>query len=237
MLVKRTLKHHAPTAVLCAILVLAVAPALSDDPCDDARLQTTKLVQTLQKHSRQVVPAGRFLTMQKKKKGVPMQTQVSYVTAEQWVFNETLTTPIPRTGRWKSQQVQRTERTELDLKYFYGAAAGIRCHYRIIFEGGAFQMSKVADEDAAPFTPHPRDGGTRTRSYRMGKPENGCNKTANSSEHNKKLEVLGLLALHSSNDCSGCITTPYLKPEYDPDCKLEICSDVHAGVDLRAGNR
>lgn len=62
----------------------------------------------------------------------------------------------------------------------------------------------------------------------------GCNKAINSTEYNRKLVALGQLALRRSDGVAGCVTTRYLEPSYDQDCRLGICSDVHAGVDLRA---
>lgn len=62
---------------------------------------------------------------------------------------------------------------------------------------------------------------------------NGCQHT-NSPSYNQKLETLGKLAFGEITDKKGCVTTRYLEQDYDADCSLGICSEAHAGVDLRA---
>lgn len=63
--------------------------------------------------------------------------------------------------------------------------------------------------------------------------DDGCQAT-DSTTYNKELTELGAQVFTGITDRRGCVTTRYLEPNYDSDCQLGICSDVHAGIDLRA---
>jgi hypothetical protein len=61
----------------------------------------------------------------------------------------------------------------------------------------------------------------------------GCNHPA-AADYKRRVEKFSMAVLGSYSAVTGCVTTPYLSGRYDPDCRLKVCSDVHAGTDLRS---
>lgn len=63
----------------------------------------------------------------------------------------------------------------------------------------------------------------------------GSNCAVSSQEADRKSwEALGKALLGKSDSVAGCVSTPYLAPNYDPGNQCKICNDVHAGADFRA---